>query len=68
MRMSFDHSRQGLEYPWILSAVVGIRILLPVPQTDSQRFRSAWGDERNLVLEASQFPQHGNNFLSQASG
>jgi hypothetical protein len=41
---------------------------LPVPQTDSHHFRSAWGDERNFVLEASQFPQHGNNLLVKCAG
>jgi len=52
LRISLHHFRQSLLHFGIGSEVIGFRVLLLIPQTDSQRFRSAWNDERNFVLEA----------------
>src|SRR5712691_2851129 len=62
LRSSFNHSRHGLQHFWIRSAVIRFRVLLLLPQTDSDRFPSFRGDEGDLVLEALLFPKEGNDF------
>src|SRR3989442_13394391 len=52
LRSSLNHLRHGLQHFWIGSAAIRFRVLLLLPQTDSDRFPSFRGDERELVLEA----------------
>src|SRR5438093_6792464 len=62
LRSSFNHLRHGLQHFCIGSAVIGFRVLLLLPQTDSDRFPAFRGDEGDLVLEALRLPKDGNDF------
>lgn len=68
LRSSVDYFPQDLCHFCVACAIVGFRILCSVPQTDSERFRSARGNKRDFVLEPILFPKQGNNFLLQPLG
>src|SRR6266568_7679756 len=38
LRCSLNHLRQGRQHLWINVAVIGVRVLFPIPQTDRNRF------------------------------
>src|ERR1700730_3873067 len=65
---SLNHSRQDLRHLGIGSAVVRFRVLFVFPQTDSKRFRSTWGDERDFVPEPGLFSKQGKNVLFDPLG
>src|ERR1700674_4468427 len=65
---SLNHSRQGLCYFWIGSAVVSFRVLWCVPQADSERFCSCRTNERDFVLESLLFSKQGKNVLFDRLG
>src|SRR5438309_3753113 len=65
---SLNHSGKDIGHFWVSSAVVGLRILGLIPQTDSERFCSPFADERDLVLETFLFSKQGNNLLLQPLG
>ena len=60
--------RQDLRDLRIGFAVVGIRALGLVPQTDPECLRAACGHEGNLVLETLLLPKHRDDFLLQLLG
>src|SRR5467141_874444 len=60
---SLNHSRQDFRHFGIRFAVVGFRVHSVIPQTDSERFRSARDDERDFVLESLLFSKQGKNVL-----
>ena len=68
LRRALHHVRQGSEHGRIGAAVIGVRLRFVVPHTDTHRFRSAWDDEGNLVLEAWLLAQQGNDVCSRWSG
>src|SRR2546429_9235857 len=68
LRRSVKHFRQGLQHLCIASAAIGFRVLLLIPETDSNRFTSGWSDERNFVLEAFLFAKQGKDFLLERPG
>ena len=45
------------------AAGISFRMLLLIPHTDGHRFRAAWDDEHNLVLEALLLAQQGNDLF-----
>src|SRR6266403_2046695 len=65
---SLNHSRQDFRHFGIRFAVVGFRVLSVIPQTDSERFRSARDDERDFVLESLLFSKQGKNVLFDRLG
>src|SRR5260370_16628377 len=60
---SLNHSRQDFPHLGIRFAVVGFRVLPVIPQTDSERFRSARDDERDFVLESLLLSKQARNVL-----
>src|SRR5438132_5766682 len=68
LRRSVKHFRQGLQHLCITSAAIGFRVLLLIPETDSNRFPSGWSDERDLVLEAFLSAKQGMDFLLERLG
>jgi hypothetical protein len=46
-----------------VSAGIGLCVLLLIPHADGHRYRTAWDDEHNFVLEARLLAQHGNDVL-----
>jgi hypothetical protein len=64
-----DHFRQDLQHFWIAAAEIGVRVLLLVPKTDSDHFRScSGGDEYDFVLEAVLFLKEGKNLVLDGLG
>src|SRR5207249_5655835 len=68
LRRSVKHFRQGLQHFLITAAAIGVRVLLRIPETNSNRFLGAWNGERDFVLEAFLFPKQGNDFLLERLG
>src|SRR2546425_3487698 len=68
LRRSVKHFRQGLQHLCITSAAIGVRVLLLIPETDSNRFPSGWSDERDFVLEAFLSAKQGKDFLLERLG
>src|SRR6266487_3232431 len=66
--LSLKHFAQHLLHFGIGSAAVGFGVLFLIPQTDSDRLRSAWDHEGDLVLETFLFSQERNDFLLDAVG
>src|SRR5882724_13039125 len=56
LRCSLNHLRQARQHLRIGVAVIVVRVLFPIPQTDRNRFGAVRGEERNLVLEAILLP------------
>src|SRR6267154_2129150 len=65
---SLNHSRQDLCHFGIRFVVVGFRVLSVLPQTDSERFRSARDVEGDFVLEPLLFSKQGKNVLFDPLG
>src|SRR5712692_10902424 len=68
LRSSVNHLRQGLRYFGVSFAVVGFRVLCPVPQTDAKCFLSSRCDKRDFVLESLLFSKQGNDLPFQSLG
>src|SRR6266568_23610 len=68
LRSPVHHFREGLQHCWIGVAAVSFRVLFSVPQTDSQRLRSVWDNERDFALEAILFSKQRNDFLVKRAG
>src|SRR5260370_27136512 len=68
LRSSVNHLRQGLRYFGVSFAVIGFRVLCPVPQTDAKCFLSSRCDKRDFVLESLLFSKQGNDFPLQSLG
>src|SRR6266550_4933772 len=68
LRRSLNYRGEELRHFWVSSAVVSLGILCFVPQTDSERFRSARDDERDFVLESLLFSKQGKNVLFDPLG
>src|SRR4029077_12066767 len=65
---SLNHRCEELGHFWVSCAVVSLRVLGFIPQTDSERFRPPVADERDLVLEAFLLSKQGNDFPLQFLG
>src|SRR2546426_5271626 len=65
---SLNHSRQDLRYFCIGLAVVSFRVLWCVPEADSERFCSPWGNEGDFILEPLLFSKKGKNVLFDPLG
>src|SRR5215471_15265172 len=63
LRSSLSHFRQSFQHLWIGFEVIGFRVLFLIPKTDSDRFHSLRGDERDQVLETFPLAKQGDNFL-----
>src|SRR2546430_5185106 len=68
LRCSLNHLRQARQHLRIDVAVIVVRVLFPIPQTDRNRFGAVRGEERNLVLEAGLLPKHGQDVLLEGPG
>src|ERR1700693_2888892 len=55
LRGSLNYRGKDLRHFWVGSTVISLGILGFVPQTDSERFRAAVSNERDLVLESLLF-------------
>src|SRR4029077_10615279 len=65
---SLNHRCEELGHFWVSCAVVSLRVLGFIPQTDSERFRPPVADERDLVLEAFLLSKQGDNVPFQPLG
>src|SRR6266446_3115286 len=65
---SLNHSRQDFRHFGIRFAVVSFRVLSVIPQTDSERLRSAWDNECDFVAEPGLLSKHGKNVLFDPLG
>src|SRR5437899_4953335 len=68
LRCSLNHLRQGRQHLRINVAVIVVRVLFPIPQTDRNRFGAVRGEERDLVLEAGLLPKQGQDVLLEGPG
>src|SRR2546428_444732 len=68
LRRSLNHLRQARQHLRIDVAVIVVRVLFPIPQTDRNRLGAVRGEERNLVLEAILFPKQGQDVLLERLG
>src|SRR5712691_6815542 len=68
LRCSLNHLRQARQHLRIDVAVIVVRVLFPIPQTDRNRFGAVRGEERNLVLEASLLPKQRQDVLLERPG
>src|SRR5213083_415472 len=68
LRCSLNHLRQGRQHLRINVAVIVVRVLFPIPQTDRNRFGAVRGEERNLILEAGLLPKQGQDVLLEGPG
>src|SRR2546429_7195895 len=68
LRCSLNHLRQARQHLRIDVAVIVVRVLFPIPQTDRNRFGAVRGEERNLVLEAILLPKQGQDVLLERPG
>src|SRR6266705_6966101 len=55
LRGSLNYCGENLGHFWVSSAVVSLRILRLVPQTDRERFPADLPDKRDFVLESFLF-------------
>lgn len=65
---TFEHLRQDLQDIRILLAVVRLRVLFLIPETNGYYLIPFWGDERDLISKSLLFPEHGNNFVLKSAG
>src|SRR2546430_15110813 len=68
LRCSVHHLRQARQHLRIDVAVIVVRVLFPIPQTDRNRFGAVRGEERNLVLETMLLPKQGQDVLLERPG
>jgi hypothetical protein len=67
-RSTFNHFGQGLQDLRIFLAVVSLRVLFPIPETNGYRLIPFWSDEGDLIPKSLLFPKHGNNFVLKGAG
>src|SRR5256885_10439823 len=68
LRCSLHYLRQARQHLRIDVAVIVVRVLFPIPQTDRNRFGAVRGEERNLVLETMLLPKQGQDVLLERPG
>src|SRR5881392_3159946 len=68
LRRSLHDLRQARQHLRIDVAVIVVRVLFPIPQTDRNRFGAVRGEERNLVLETMLLPKQGQDVLLERPG
>src|SRR3989442_6571 len=68
LRCSINRLRECRQHLRIDVAVIVVRVLFPIPQTDRNRFGAVRREERNLVLEAILLPKQGQDVLLERPG
>src|SRR5688572_7982991 len=68
LRRALHHRLQCLQDTGIRAPGIGLRVFFQVPHADTDRLRSAGGEEQDFVLEALLLSEHGDDVLVEEPG